>query len=271
MAEEAVVTPPVETKDAPVIEITDDIFLAELEKRTGYKPESLDTIKEKLNYQKPGPEPTSEEKDKAAKAFEKRMLDIHIANGNSPEQYTLLKQLANGDLKEISLNQTKAELKEAGFSDEKIQEIIKERYFQIDESEIELAEDDDQKELLKKKKEFGTKKLESRAAHIQKTAKSHIDSLAKSVNDLDAESKRMEQHTSKVEDAIKNYQRKQTLELGKVDDTDIPPIEDEIPEETLNEVKEILKDPVKFEQQLFTKDGDVNIDFILPHLVRSAS
>lgn len=266
MAEqEEVVAPP------PVQEFSDEQFLAEVEKRTGFKPENLDTIKEKLTYQKPAPDPTSEEKEKAAKEFEKRILDIHLKSGKTPEQYTLLKSLANGDLKELSENRTKLELKEAGFDDDQIADIIKKRYFQFDDNDIELEEDDKVKELLKKEKEFGTKKLTTRAAYIQQQAKSYIDSLTKEVNDLDAEKKRMEQHSSNVEDAIKKYQRKQTLELGKVDDTDIPPIEHEVPEEALTEVKELLKDPVKFEQLLFTKEGDVNLDFIIPHLVRSTS
>lgn len=270
MADEAaVIDTPVENTNAPV-EISDEIFMAEFEKRVGVKPQSIDFVKEKLNYQPPAPTPTDEEKTKADKAFEKRILDLHIESGKTPEQYTLLKGIANGDLKELSLQQTKEELKAAGFSDEKINDIIKERYYQVEDSDIELA-DDDEKEFLKKKKEFGSKKLESRAAYLQNQAKSYIDSLTKAVNDSDAEKKRMEQHTSKVEDAIKNYQRKQTLELGKVDDTDIPPIEDEIPETAFAEVKDILKDPVKFEQLLFTKEGDVNLDFIIPHLVRSAS
>lgn len=269
-----------DVQDALVVEISDEQFLAETEKRTGTKFENIDTLKEKVTYQPPPPkppDPTDAEKEKSAKDFEKRMLDVHIEQGKTLEQYTLLKSFANGDLKELSLNQTKAELKEAKFTDEQIAEILKERYYQVDDKDIELEDNPETKDLLKKKKEFGTKKLQGRAAYIQNQAKQYIESLTKAVNDSDAEKKRMELHSSKVEDAIKNYQRKQTLELGKVDDADqadstvIPPFEDEVPETALAEVKEILKDPEKFEKQLFTKDGDVNLDFILPHLVRSAS
>lgn len=265
MADTDVIDPP-----APVV-ITDEQFFAEIEKRTGAKVENVDVLKEKITYQKPAPLPTDAEKEKAAKDLEKRMLDVHIANGKTPEQYTLLKQIANGDLKELSVNQTKAELKEAGFKDAEITEILKERYYQIEDADIEAEDDPAKKEILKKKKEFGTKKLEGRASHIQKQAKSYIDSLTESVNESDVEKKKMEQHASNVEAAIKNFQRKQTLELGKVDDTDIAPIEHEVPEAALEEVKNILKDPVAFEKQLYTKDGDVNLEFLLPHLVRSAS
>lgn len=260
-----------EVIDTPiVVELSDEQFLAEIEKRTGIKPDNLDTIKEKLAYQKPAPEPSAEEKTKAEKDFEKRILDVHLKSGKTPEQYTLLKSLANGDLKELSQNQTKAELKEAGFSDEQISDIIKKRYFQFDDSEIELEEDDAVKEFLKKEKEFGTKKLTTRASHIQQQAKSYIDSLTKAVNESDVEKKRMEQHTSNVEDAIKKYQRKQTLQLGKVDDTDIPPIDHEVPETALEFVKDQLKDSVKFENNLYTKEGDINLDYLLPIMVKAA-
>src|SRR3990167_1348703 len=111
MAENDVVDPPV---IAPV-EISDEQFFAEVEKRTGAKVENIDVLKEKVNYTKPAPDPTAEEKEKAAKEFEKKMLDVHISAGKTYEQYTLLKSIANGDLKELSVNQTKAELKEAGF------------------------------------------------------------------------------------------------------------------------------------------------------------
>lgn len=274
MAETDVIDPPVivETPtDLPVIELSDEQFLAELEKRSGTKVESIDALKEKVNYTKPAPAPTNEEKEKAEKEFEKRKLEVHLANGKTIEQYTLLNNIANGDLKELSLNQTKAELKEAGFNETQIAEILKERYYQLADEDVEAEDDPDSKDYLKKKKEFGTKKLQGRAAHIQQQAKSYIDSLAKSVNESDAEKKRMELHTSNVEAAIKNYQRKQTLELGKVDDTDIPSIEHEVPEAALEEVKNLLKDPVALEKQLYTKDGDVNLDFLIPHLVRSAS
>lgn len=271
MADEAdVLEKKAEVGDVP-IEISDEQFFAEIEKRTGAKVESVDALKEKITYTKPAPLPTDAEKEQAVKDLEKRMLDVHIAAGKTPEQYTLLKQIANGDLKELSVNQTKAELKTAGFDEDQIKEILKERYYQIDDSDLELEEDPAKKEILKKKKEFGTKKLESRASHIQQQAKSYIDSLTNEVNEKDAEKKQMELHSSKVEDAIKNYQRKQTLELGKVDDTDIPPIEDEVPEEALQQVKEIIKDRLKLEKQLFTEDGGINIDFLLPHLVRSTA
>lgn len=254
-----------------VIELSDEQFLAEVEKRTGVKSENIDGIKEKLTYTKPGPDPTEAEKEQAAKNFEKRMLDVHIASGKTPEQYTLLKSIANGDLKELSHNKAVAELKEAGFNEAEIKEAMKARYFQIDDAEIELEDDEEKKAFLKKSKEVFTKRLDTKAAHIQSQAKSYIESLTSQVNESDAEKKRMEQHTSNVEDAIKSYQRKQTLELGKVDDIEIPPIDLEVPESALDEVKELLKDPEKLENLLYNKDGNINLEFLLPHLVRSAS
>jgi len=256
---------------APAVEISDEQFLTEIEKRTGSKFENFDTVKEKLTYQPPPPAPTDTEKEESNKQLQKRMLEVHLNGGGKIEDFTRLSAIAKADLKELSHNKAVIELKEAGFTDDQAKEIMKERYFQLDDNDIELEEDEDKKAFLKKSKDVFSKKLDTKASHIQQQAKSYIDSLTKAVQDSDAEKKRMEQHTSNVEDAIKNYQRKQTLELGKVDDTDIPPIEHEVPEDALTEVKELLKDPVKFEQLLFNKEGDVNLDFIIPHLVRSTS
>lgn len=257
-----------ETPAAPP-EITDEQMIAFLEKK-GVKVDNFETLKQKVEYVAPAPPPTDEEKTKAELSIEKKLLDKHLSRGGTVEQFAILKQTAAADAKELGYKKIHEDLKKEGFTDDQAAQIVKKMTFEVTAEELEELEED-QKEILKKQAAFGVKKQTNRGEYLKKTASSYFDSLRNEVAEDDAEKTKMEQHSSKVEDAIKNYQRKETLNLGQLDGVDLPPIDFEVSDAALTEASAILKDPAKLQQHLYTKDGDLNLDFILPHIIKSLS
>lgn len=257
-------TPPV------VVDPTDEQLKAYFDK-IGVPFEGVDKLKEKLTAP-PKTEATPEEKEKAEKDKETRVVNEHLSRGGKVEQFAAYKNIIAADKKELGLQKEIEDLVLAGFSAEDATELANERYFQLTDEQIAAIEDPTLKEKATKQKALGLKKLENKGAYIQNTAKSYLDILSKSLAEQDAEKQKMEQHSSKVEDAIKKYQRKETLVLGQiVEGQDIPPIDFEYSETALQSAKEILIDAVKFEKQFFTNDGGVNLDFILPYIVKANS
>lgn len=257
-----------ETKLDTPIELTDEQLKAYFEKQ-GIAFDSMDKLKEKLNYTPPENVPTEEQKLKAATERENRMVAEHLSRKGTVEQFSTLKNIVASDKKALGMAKEVEDLVAEGFTPERAAELANERYFQLTDEQIEEIDDDESKKQATKQREVGLKKLEKKGAYLQTTAKSYLDTLAKDLEYRDAEKIKLEQHTSNVEDAIKKFQRKEQLLMGQIDGQDIAPIDFEFPEKALTSAKEILSDRAKFEQNLLTNDGSVNLDFILPHLIRS--
>jgi hypothetical protein len=257
------------TVDTPS-ELTDDQLKAYFEKQ-GINFEGIDKLKEKLTASVTEPTITEEQKEKAAIEKEQRIINEHLSRKGTVEQFTTFKNIVAADKRALGLQKEVEDLVASGFTPEEATELANERYFQLTDEQIEGIEDKDAKAKAIKQKEVGLKKLENKGAYLQNTAKSYLDILSKDLAERDAEKNKVEKHTSKVEDAIKKYQRKDTLALGQIDGQDIAPIDFEYSDTALTSAKELLSDAAKLDQNLFTNDGGVNIDFILPHLVKSFS
>lgn len=268
-------------------ELTEEQLTSFFEKQ-GIKYEGMDKLKEKINYEAPAPtiELTQEQKDAQAKAEEKRILDFYIANGGTAEAYVAVKNLLASDLTEVSIAQIKKEMTEAGFDAQEMDAVLKERYYQIKAEEIDEVvgrleqgseEDDvdyekrkaDYKSSLEKKIAYGNKKIEARKATIKTTAENFISGLKDAIKAEDLQKEEEVQLLSKVDEALTTLPRKMTLQLGKVNDQEIAPVDYEVSEESIAKVSAILKDPVQRKQFLFNQDDSLNVSNIAALMVRN--
>lgn len=214
-------------------------------------------------------EPTKEEKEKAAAEFEQRVLSEYLAHGGKVEDYVALKQIIEADLGEFSVSQLKNELKEKGFNDDQIKEIIHERYYQFSDEEIEELSDADQKAIAKLKKEYGTDKLKNRSSYLKKQAEDTLKGLRDSVSAKDLLAKKETEFSSKVDESLKTLPRKLTFELGEVEGQPIPSVEVDVNETDIQEIADILKDPAKRQQFFYNEDNSLNIDNVGKVMLRN--
>lgn len=254
---------------ASTAELDDDQLKALLDKR-GIKFETFEDLKKKVEYTPPAPELSDEDKKKAGSELDKKLLDIHIKRGGDLKGFSALKTVIETDAKALGVEKIKSDLLADGFEEKEAESLIKKMHLNVSDEELAEMSDGDRKKI-EKERAFGEKKLQNRGLYLQNTAKSYIESLKSELQEQETEKQKMEQHTAKAVDAIKNFQRKQTLQLGERDGVQLAPVDFDVQDEVLNEVLDLIKDPVKFEQNLYTKEGDLNLDFLIPHLVNSVS
>lgn len=236
------------------------------------EPKPLTDEELKAEYEKrfpPTTELTEEQKLKKEQAFEKRMLDLYVESGGKIEEFTLLKQVAAADLTELSKSELTAELKKAGFNETEIAAIQKERYYQLTEDDLEQLPDETEKEFAKRKIEYGKQKLENRSAHKKTQAQSFLNTLRQAITEQDLQSQKESEFVSNVDAHFDKLERKMALQLGKVDDTDIAPVEYEVPESAIAETKETLRDSAKRKQLLYNEDGSLNLTNISEILLKA--
>lgn len=241
-------------------ELSDEQFKAFLEKK-GISIDSIDALKEKLS---PKDVISPEEKKKQELAFEKRLVDIFVEGGGTVEQFVAIKNIAEKPIKDLSLESVRSEYKEHGFTDEQIDTIIKERYYQVDDTELEAFEEDEdedksRKELTKKLKEVFSSKLENKALYKQKQAQKILADLKEAADADNLAQEQEAQLSSKIDEHFKKIPRKVTFDLGESNGKAISPIEYEVSESDIAEVQAMLKDSTKRQQFLTNSDGDLNI------------
>lgn len=202
---------------------------------------------------------TDEEKQKQADAFEKRMLDLYVENGGKIEEFAALKQVASQDLTELSKAELTKELKAIGITDQShIDAIQKERYYQIEQAEIDAIEDEEEKALAQKKFDYGKAKFENKGKILKENAEDFLNNLKEAVNQRDFFTKRENEVSANVDEHFSKLEKKMTLQLGKVDNTDIPPVEYEVPQEVIDKARARLNTTASRKQLLFNQDGSIN-------------
>lgn len=227
---------------APQKDLTDEEIKAEYEKRFPTAP----TL-------------TPEEIKKKEEAFEKRMLDFYVKQGGKIDEFALLKQVAGADLTELTEAELTKELKAIGITDpEEIKAVKKERYFQLEQAEIDEIEDPEQKALAQKKFDYGKSKLENKGKRQKEAATEFFNTLKEAVNLSDLDDANEKKFVSNVETYFQEAPRKMTLQLGKVDDTEIDPVEFEVSEDVITDAKDALKNIGSRKQLLFNNDGTLN-------------
>jgi hypothetical protein len=252
---------------APQSELTEEQLTAYF-KSQGISYEGIDKLKEKINYHPPV-ELTEEEKTKQSLAKEKKLVDLFIKGGGTVEQYVAIKNIADADVSELSKNSLKAELKAAGFTQDQIDEYIKDSFFQVADEELEQYEDETEKEFLKRKKEFASKLLSNYSSHTKAQAQKALADLKQAAESEDLQASQEVAISAKIDEDFKALPRKLSFEIGESNGKAISPIEYEVSESDLAEVKDMLKDPAKRNNLLFNQDGSLNTTKLTNILTRN--
>lgn len=255
---------------APAPTVTDE-QLKEYFKAQGIDYEGIEKLKEKLSTPvQTNVQETTEQLQAKELAKEKRMLDKFITGGGTAEQYVALKNLANGDLAELSKNTVKKELKDAGFNDTEIEGIIKERYYQYGEDDLEQFDEESDKDFAKRKKEYGDKILSNRSLPIKNQAAGILADIQSAIDSEDLQASNELSVSANIDEQFKTLSRKDTYEIGEINGKAIPPVESEVPETELAAVREMLLNPTSRKQFLHNQDGSLNITNITNVLVENA-
>lgn len=237
-------------------ELSDEQITKYLEKK-GIVVKSLDELKEKVS---PETIVSPEEQKKAALAAEKELVDIFVEGGGTVDQFVAIKKLAEQPVKELSIESLKSEYKGLGFTEEEANDLIKERYYQISDEDLELLDDADKARQIKLRDAF-SKKLENKAAY-KKTQAEKILADLKSVVESDKVAKENEvKLAAKIDAHFKKLPRTVTFEIGESNGKPISPVNFEVSEDDITEVKELLKNPEKRKQFIQTSDNDLNTAF----------
>jgi hypothetical protein len=248
-------------------DISDDVLISGVNKKFNKEFKTIDEVNSFLN---PPAQESDEEKAQKEKAFDKRMLDFYVSNGGKVEDFVELKKIAASDLTQVSEAVIKQEMKDEGFSEEEIDAVLAERYYQLEDADIEAITDEKEKELAKKKKEFGKKKYDSRGKLIKNKAEATLNNLKAELEAEDAEAKLEATFTSNVDEHLSKIPRKMTFELGKSNDEELAPVEVNVEDADIEAVKEVLKDPAKRNQYFFNEDGQtINLSNIAKVMLRN--
>lgn len=215
------------------------------------------------------PTPTAEDIKKSEDALDKRMLDMYIDGGGKIDQYSLFKQIASASLTDLSKAESTNELAKAGFTEEEIKGIQQEQYYQGEQSDIDAIENKKERELAQKKYDYGNKKFQSIAENTQKRAVEILGTLKAALAEKDLQIQKENEFVSNVEAHFEKLNRKMALELGKVDDTDIAPVQYNVPESVVQEAKNLLKDKELRKQFLYNKDGSLNLENLSETILKS--
>lgn len=254
-----------------VKEVTEKVTKTE---EVGLSDDELKELYEK-RFSKPS-EPSQEELDLKNREAENKRLFLFIENGGTAEAYSKLKELSEAtDLKEISKGVLVKELKEKGYDEEFINEVLIERYYQINPDELEqgIEEDDDEfevrKEKVKKKVELGTEALSSRSKGLKESAKHIFENLDKAISDKESLAAEEIKFIAKIDEISKTLPRKMTLSLGKLNNEDLGSVEVDVPEEEITAISDLFKNAERREQLLYNKDGEVNVEGLSQILLKN--
>lgn len=240
---------------------------------------NIEAVKLKLKGNTAAAELTPEEKAKIEADWDKRQLDVYVAAGGTIDAYAAAKKILEMDVSELSIADIKEELKSSGIPEDQHDSIIQARYFKFNIDELEQGGDETEAEfearkaLIQKQIDFGKKKLESRGNNLKTKADKFFKDLRKSIEESEKQKKELDdeesQISSTVDEVISKFPRKVTFELGKVNDADVAPVEHEVSESDMEEVRKLLKDPTERNNILFKEDNSLNVSKIAEILIEN--
>lgn len=111
--------------------------------------------------------------------------------------------------------------------------------------------------------------MENRALSIKQAAEQVLNGLKSAIESEDLQRQDEEQLASKIDDHFNTVPRKLTFKLGSENNREIDPIEYEVAETDLAEIRDTLKDPAKRNQFLFNEEGKLNLDNLANVLLRN--
>lgn len=239
-------------------EINEELLKSFFEKN-GIKYEGLDKLKEKVNYE-PSLEPTDEQKKQQELAKEKRRLDKFISGGGTAETYVSLKGIAEADPNKFALDLAKTNLMKEGFTQEDAEKLIKEQFFQIDDAELEQEGDETDKAYKIRMKGLFAKQLTDLSAPIRSQAAGILADLNSAIDSEDLYAQNEVAISAKIDEDFKTMPRKLNIEIGDIGGGQTAsPLQFDVSEKILAEVRDELKDPAKRQQLFLNQDGSLNL------------
>lgn len=231
-------------------------------KEQGIDYEGIENLKAKLTAPLTTTELTEEQKKEKELAKEKRIVDKFVSGGGTVDQYVALKNVANADVAELSRNTLKKELKDAGFNETEIDGIIKERYYQFGEEDLEQMDEETDKAFAKRKKEYGDKLLSQRSLPIKTQAAGILADIQSAIDSEDLWVQKEITISAKIDEDFKAMPRKMSIEIGEIGGKTVSPVDYDVSETDIAEVKAMLKDPAQRQQFLFNEDGSLTPQLI---------
>lgn len=235
-----------------------DEQLKEYFKTQGIEYEGVDKLKDQLKPKDTALAPTEEQIKAKELAREKRLLDKFLSGGGTAEQYVSLKTLATADQKVFAINQAKADLIKGGYTAEEADVFIKENLFQIEDVELEKEEDETEKQYKKRTKDFFAKQLAANSNPFIEKAKWALQNLNEVIDSEDLQAQKEVAFSAKIDEDFKTLPRKLSIEIGEIGGKTVSPVDYDVSESDIAEVKAILKDPAQRQQLLFNQDGSLN-------------
>lgn len=227
--------------------------------KQGIKYEGIEKFKEKANYE-PHVEPTQEQKDAAAKAKEVKALNKFIESGRTGDEFYAIKSIVDAEENQFSINLAKTNLMKAGLTEEEATDFVKEKYFQVDDAEIEQEEDEIDREYKKRLKGIFSKQLTDISTPIKTKAAGILADLYSAIDSEDLQAKQEVITSAKIDDDFKALPRKLQIEIGEIGGKTVSPVDYEVSETDLAESKKLLKDAVAQRNNfLYNQDGSLNI------------
>lgn len=240
---------------------------------------NIDDLKAKLKVPATAAVITPEEQLKIDAEWDKKQLDLYVSTGGTIESYAAMKNILAMDLTELSKADIKRELKAADFSDDAIEKILQERYYQLNPDELQQGADEldtdfeARKASLKKKIEYGTTKLANRGTSIKAKAESTLKNLRLAIEQSDKQKLELEKEEtnilSTVDEVFSKIPKKETFELGESNGKKLEPVEYEVTDADIAEVANSLKDKTARNNILFKEDGDLDYTKVAKVLLRN--
>src|SRR5690606_30037889 len=174
------------------------------------------------------PKPSKEEADAVERQKEVERIKLFVDGGGSVEEYNALREAASSKLSDLSLKIEKETLLNNGFSESEVESILSDEYFMSDLDDAYFEDNgytNEEKEFFLKKQKYFRTKLGKSAEYIQKMAKEELDRLDQERNRINAEKVQQDKYLSKVDSYLNSFPRVKKLEIGKVNDKDVEPID----------------------------------------------
>lgn len=227
--------------------------------------DDLAKFKEKLNYTPPAAEPSEEQKARKELELDKRMMEAFMkASGGTVDEYVAMKSVANANVAELSKAESISEFMKLGLTKENAEKHWKEANYQIEIDALEQGDEETEEEFtarkvdLQAKKEAFSKKLNESLSPKQKEAREIYNTLKNVIAEQDLQVQKENEYAAKASTHIQQMPRKLNVELGKLNDIDLAPVQIDIDEALITETRELFSNADKRKQTFFNEDGTLN-------------
>lgn len=224
---------------------------------------TLDSLKPKI-------EKSEDEIKLEERAKNKEVLDEYINNGGTVEDFVKIEKLTKYDEIELGFSAIKQQYKEAGYSEQKIEDLLKTRYFQLSDEDIEELDEDEQNEY-KISRELYAKEAQRLGAQIKNEATFTLNNLHESIKARKIETEIEKSILGELEIFAKNAPKHQLK--APENNTDAFKFEDltlEYSKEEIDAVVSQLKEKNSREKIFYKQDNQAeNVTFIAELMLKA--